>query len=85
MKKKKEIMEKKHLGKIETEKLELLDIEISLACEDREWEKLVNVLGSLETENGSKNEMEGATKLKKMKTWACQGRCDGGGGSSGPP
>ena len=55
MKKKKEIMKKKHLGKIETEKLELLDIEISLACEDREWEKLVYVLGSLETENGSTN------------------------------
>ena len=55
MKKKKEIIKKKILCEKDKDKLEVLVKEISLAYENREWEKLTNILGSLETENGSTN------------------------------
>ena len=55
MMEKKDILKKKHKNKNDIEKLKLLEKDISDACEDREWSKLVKVLGSLETKNGSTN------------------------------
>ena len=46
---------KNETSKEDKEKIELIDKEITLTCEDKEWEKLGTVLGSLETENGCTN------------------------------
>ena len=55
MQNKKNILKKKEISKEDNDKIELLDKEITLACEDKEWEKLVKVLGSLETNTGCTN------------------------------
>ena len=44
MMEKKDIMKKKHKNKNYIEKFKLLEKDISDACEDREWSKLVEVL-----------------------------------------
>ena len=46
---------KKETSKEDKEKIEMIHKEITLTCEDKEWEKLGMVLGSLETENGCTN------------------------------
>ena len=53
--KKKAILKKKTQSKKDNEELESLDNEISDECADKEYEKLSNILGDLETSAGSTN------------------------------
>ena len=55
MKQKKELLENKHIDKEGKIKIDALDVQITKACEDREWDKLVNVLGKLDTDSGDTN------------------------------
>ena len=59
--KRKVIRKKNHDIKI----VEELDKQLSEACEEREWEKLVKVLGSLETDHGSTNNTNVWREMKK--------------------
>ena len=55
MKKKSDMLKKKHLDKEEEKELKVLDENISHECEGREWKKLVKTLGSLESQDGHTN------------------------------
>ena len=55
MKEKKDILKKKKLNEVDKKTIDKIDEHLQEACEDREWEKLVKVLGSLETESGATN------------------------------
>ena len=46
-------------------KIDALDVKITEACEDREWDKLVKVLGSLETGRGDTNHNNVWKEMKK--------------------
>ena len=68
MKEKKDIIKKKNLSMEEKEKVNIIEKELSQACEDREWEKLENVLGSLETNSGGTDNLNVWRELRKAFT-----------------
>ena len=45
--------------------VEELDKQISEACQDREWDKIVKVLGNLETDNGGTDNTNVWKEMKK--------------------
>ena len=50
---KKTILKKKELSREDKDKIDTIDEEISIECEDKEYQKLENILESLETDSGS--------------------------------
>ena len=58
-------LEKKDFTIIEKEKVDVIDEQINTACEDKEWEKLVKVLGSLEASNGGTNNTNVWKEMRK--------------------
>ena len=63
--KKKDILKKDNLGVEDTENINYLDKMITEQCENREYEKLVNIVGSLETCEGSTNNTSIWKQLRK--------------------
>ena len=55
MNKKKTIIKQKNISSEDEEQIDNIDMLISSECSDREYEKLVKVLGELETKSGSSN------------------------------
>ena len=55
MNEKKEIVKSRHPNKEQLDRLENINEQIKDECENMEWEKLVNTLGSLETVDGHTN------------------------------
>ena len=55
MKEKSDLIKQKNLSITDKEKVIVLDEKINKACEEKEWEKLVKVLGSLEVAGGGTN------------------------------
>ena len=65
MKEKKEIIKKRKLGEYDKEIIDEIDRKIGEECEDKEWKKLMNVLGSLETDRGDTNNTNVWRELRK--------------------
>ena len=65
MTEKKNILKKNNLRVDEKKKIYIIEKEISQACEDKEWEKLENTLGSLEANNGGTNKTNVWKELRK--------------------
>ena len=67
--KKKEILKKKNPNITDKEEIDLIDRDLSEECEEKEWEKLNSVLGSLESQDSNINIWKQMRKLypKKVK------------------
>ena len=62
---KKDLLRKKLLNKEDLTKIEDLDVKINQECENQEYDKLVKVLGSLDTDHGSTNNTNIWKQMKK--------------------
>ena len=69
MNKKKDLLKKKVKNQKDLEDMEMLDKEITKECEEKEWEKLNNILGSLDSPDTNTNIWKQMRKAypKKMK------------------
>ena len=65
MEKKRTILKKKLIDQDDTDEIERLDGEISEECSDKEYDKIVDILGGLENESGSTNTTNIWKQMKK--------------------
>ena len=65
MKEKSTLLKLKNLSITDKEKVIVLDEKINKACEEKEWEKLVKVLGSLEVAGGETNNTNVWKEMRK--------------------